>query len=93
MKTIDLKIINDVDLLKLQKNFNSIVRYTFNRFQEGLKEKEVRYMTQTIFSNEKSWFLQCAVKDGQSIYNKFKNQKIIFGGKNNLFRYLKLPAP
>lgn len=89
MKTIDLKIINDVNLLKFQKNFNSIVRYAFNRFQEGLSEKDVRYKSQEIFNSEKSWFLQCAIKDGQSIYNKFKNQKIIFGGKKNLFRYLK----
>ena len=89
MKTIDLKIIHDIDLLKFQKNFNSIVRYAFNRFQEGLKEKDVRYKSQEIFLNEKSWFLQCAIKDAQSIYNKFENQKIIFGGKQNLLKYLK----
>ena len=37
MKTIKIK--NEVNLTKELKEFNSIVRYSFNRFQEGLKEK------------------------------------------------------
>ena len=42
MKTIKLKIKNKVDLTKELKEFNSIVHFSFNRFQEGLKEKEIR---------------------------------------------------
>ena len=89
MKTIVLDISNNVDFLKEQKVYNSIVRYAFNRFQEDHSEKEVRHKCQLIFQNEKSWFLQCAVKDAQTIFNKFKYDKIIFGGKSNLFKFLK----
>lgn len=88
MKTIELKITNMGDVLKLQKNFNAEVRYAFNRFQEGLNEKEVRHKCQEIFTQEKSWFIQCAIKDAQSIFNKFGNEKIVFGGKSNLIKYL-----
>lgn len=89
MKTIELKITNDVDVLKLQRDFNAEVRYAFNRFQEGLKEKDVRYKCKDTFNNEKSWFLQCAIKDAQMVFNKYGNDKIIFGGKANLIKYLK----
>ena len=42
MKTIKLKIKNEINITKELKEFNSIVRFSFNRFQEGLKEKEIR---------------------------------------------------
>ena len=41
MKTIKLKIKNEIDLTKELIEFNSIVRYSFNRFQEAFKEKEI----------------------------------------------------
>ena len=49
MKTIKLKIKNEVNLTKELKEFNSIVRFSFNRFQEDLKEKEIREKVNSFF--------------------------------------------
>ena len=88
MKTIKLKIKNEINLTKELKEFNSIVRFSFNRFQEGLKEKEIRSLVNELFKNN-CWFNQCAIKVGQQLFKKHKNKKIIFGGKSLMIKYLK----
>lgn len=88
MKTIKLKIKNEVNLTKELKEFNSIVRYSFNRFQENFKEKEVREIVNDLFKNN-CWFNQCAIKIGQQLFNKHKDKHIIFGGKSLMIKYLK----
>ena len=80
MKTIKLKIKNEVNFTKELKIFNSVVRYSFNRFQEGLKEKEVRDKVKKLFKSN-SWFLQCAIGKGKQIFEKHQDKKIIFGRK------------
>ena len=80
MKTIKLKIKNEVDFTKELKLFNSVVRYSFNRFQERLIEKEIRSSVRKLFSGN-SWFLQCAIKVGQQLYRKHQDKHIIFGRK------------
>jgi len=89
MKSVVVDITNTVDFLKEQKVYNSIVRFAYKRFKEGLNEKEVRARCKEKFTGNNSWFVQCAIKDGQAIYNRFKQTKIIFGGKRNLVEYLK----
>jgi len=69
------------------KLFNSVIRFSFNRFQEGFKEKEVRAKINSIFIGN-SWLLQCALKVGAQLFKKHKDKKIIFGGKNLLNRYI-----
>ena len=88
MKTIKLKIKNEVNLTKELKEFNSIVRYSFNRFQEGLKEKEVREKVNSLFKNN-CWFNQCGIKVSQQLFKKHKDKHIIFGGKSLMIKYLK----
>lgn len=78
MKTIKLKIKNEINLIKELKEFNSVVRFSFNRFQEGLKEKEVREKVNSLFQNN-CWFNQCAIKVGQQLFKKHKDKRIIFG--------------
>ena len=89
MKTIKLKIINKVNFDEEIRIFNSIVRIAFNRFQDKMDQKQVRAYCSNIFSNKNSWFIQCAIKEGKALYNRFKNRKIIFGGKNNYKKYMK----
>jgi len=62
MKTIKMKIKNKVDFTNELKTFNSLVRISFNRFQDGMNEKQVRSYCNEIFSGINSWFIQCAVK-------------------------------
>ena len=88
MKTIKLKIKNEVDFTRELKLFNSVVRYSFNRFQEGLSLKEVRFKVKELFSSN-SWFIECAIGKGKQIFEKHKDKKIVFGRKHLLKQYLK----
>ena len=83
MKTIKLKI-KYFECFKELKQFNSILRYAYCRFQEGLKEKEVRALCKDKFKGLNSWFIQCAIKEGKAVFERFKEKKVVFGGKFNL---------
>jgi len=85
---VKLQISNKPDVLDEMRVFSSIVRVAFNRFQDGLSEKEVRaYVSQRFLHN--SWFIQSAVKEAQAIYAIHGKKNILFGGKRNLKQYLK----
>lgn len=88
MKTIKLKIMNQFDCAEEFRLFNSILRFSYNRFKEGLKEKEVRSRCRDIFKAN-SWFVQCAIKEGKAVCERFKQEKVVFGGRSNLNKYLK----
>lgn len=88
MKTIKLKI-KYFECFKELKQFNSILRYAYCRFQEGLKEKEVRALCKDKFKGLNSWFIQCAIKEGKAVFERFKEKKVVFGGKFNLKQYMK----
>lgn len=88
MKTVKLTVCNDVDVLADMKVFSSIVRVAFNRFQDGMAEKEVRAYCNARF-NHNSWFIQSAVKEGAALYKLNGDKHILFGGKNNLHQYLR----
>lgn len=88
MKTIKLNILNNLDILKDMKTFNSIIHLAYNRFKDGLDEKTVRSKLNTMFEDENSWFIQCAIKEGKALYSRFTYQKVVFGGKFNLKQYL-----
>lgn len=87
MKTIKLDIINEVDILNEMRIYNNILRMSYNRFHDGLEEKEVRNVVKSFF-NENCWFMQCAIKDANTLYSSNKEKQIIFGGKYNLKQYL-----
>ncbi len=87
MKTIKLDIINNVDILNEIRIYNNILRMSYNRFYDGLEEKEVRNAVKSFFI-ENCWFMQCAIKDAKALYSSNKEKQIIFGGKYNLKQYL-----
>lgn len=89
MTTIKLKLENEIDILKEQRAFSNIVRLSFNRYQDGFKEKDIRSYLKDKFPVYNSWFVQCGIKIGNQFYQKHKDKKIIFGGKFNLKQYLK----
>lgn len=89
MKTITLKITKCNNLLELQKKYSSVVHFAYNRFKDGLKEKEVRTKCNEIFKSLGSWFIQCAIKEASQIYSRHKDKKVIFGGNSNFVRYVK----
>ena len=91
MKTIKLPYKTNEDLTSILKQYSSIVRYSYNRFLEGKNEKDIRELTKSLNSVDllNSWLLQCGIKDGKAIQTRFKNEKVIFGGKNNLINRIK----
>ena len=89
MTTVKLKLENEIDILKEQRCFNNVVRISFNRFQDGYSEKEIRAYLKDKFEGFNCWFVQCGIKIGNQLFQKHKQTKIIFGGKHNLKQYLK----
>ena len=92
MKTIKLKIMNNIDLNYELKTYNSVVHFAYNRFHddETVKEKDVRSQVNQLFKGKlNSWLLQCAIKDGKAIQERHCNKKVVFGGKLLYKRYLR----
>ena len=88
MKTVKLTICNEVDALDDMRVFSSIVRVAFNRYQDGMEEKEVRAYCNARFDHN-SWFIQSAVKEAAALYKLNCAKHILIGGKYNLHQYLR----
>ncbi len=87
MKTVKLTIRNKIDVLDDMRVFSSIVRVAYNRYQDGMGEKEVRAYCNNLFATNR-WFIQCAIKEAAVLYKLNGDKGILFGGKNNLHQYL-----
>ena len=85
MKTIKLPYKSSKDLTSIIKQYSCVVRYGYNRFFEGKMEKEIRYLTKSLRNINllNSWLVQCAIKDAKAVHKRFKDEKVIFGGKKN----------
>ncbi|MFA5067159.1 MAG: hypothetical protein WC466_03870 [Candidatus Izemoplasmatales bacterium] len=91
MKTIKLPYKTTEDLISVLKQYSNVVRYSYNRFLENKSEKDIRELSKSMNSIDllNSWLIQCGIKDGKAIQTRFKNEKVIFGGKYNLINKLK----
>ena len=71
----DRKFIKD----EIRKSSN-MVRYTFNRYKDSKSEKDIRLLSKSL-SNvpSDSWFIQCAIKKANYLFN-INKEKVIFGG-------------
>ena len=58
--------------------YSSVVRYSFNRFQEGHKIKEIYHDCRRKFDIG-SHLLNCANREAQSLFKREGNKKVIFG--------------
>lgn len=88
MKTVKLQIVTGGAELKDMQMFNSILHLAYNRYLDGLTEKQI-----TTYVNERyslnSWFIRSAIKAAHSLAIRHKEKIIVFGGKRNLKQYLK----
>ena len=99
MKTIKLPIKNKINLSNIQSSFSSAVKFSYNRFLENLSQKDIREIikTKSLYQELPAYIVQCAILDAKTIYdaNTYKedkvekHKKVIFGGLNNLIKYLK----
>jgi len=91
MKTIKLPYISDKNLTEVSKQYSNLVRYAYNRFLDNYSEKDIRLLSKSLNNIEKlnSWLRVCAVSEAKYLHTRFKNKKIIFGGKFNFVNRLK----
>lgn len=89
MKTIKLPYSTTAEnfslIQKVQKQSTSMIKLAYNRFKDGLTEKDIRLLSKSYNNIEllDSWLIQCAIRKAKTIYTKdsTKNQATIFGGK------------
>lgn len=91
MITIKLPYKSDKDFSDIRKQFSSVVRWSYNRFKEGMREKDVRHRSNTLNNTNllDSWITQCAIMKGKDVWKRNKNNKVIFGSKSNFYNYIK----
>lgn len=78
MKTIKLPVTFNEKIEEDIRVYSSVVRYSFNRFQEGLKIKEIYHDCSEKF-NLGSHLLNCANREAQSLFKREGLKKVIFG--------------
>jgi IS605 OrfB family transposase len=93
MKTIKLPVMNEIDIYDYQRVYSSIVRFSYNRFKEGMDQKEIRQTIKLkeMFNDLDTWFIQSAIYDGKAMFDacsKIGVDKPIFGGKKNWYDYI-----
>ena len=78
MKTIKLPVSFNKKIEEDIRVYSSVVRYSFNRFQEGLKIKEIYHLCSEKF-NLGSHLINSANREAQSLFEREGNKKVIFG--------------
>lgn len=75
----------------LRREYSCLVRYSYNRLKEGMSEKDIRTLHKGLnnIDNLDAWTKQCAINEARQILNKHKENKVVFGGKSNMIKYLK----
>ena len=91
MITIKLPYESDYNVINLQKQYSSIVRFAYNRYRDKWKQKDIRHACRKLNNIDllDSWLIQCAIMDAQALNVRFKDKdNIIFGGKKNFYKRL-----
>lgn len=91
IKTIKLPYKSNYNFDRILKQYSNVVRWSFNRFKENKSQKEIRLLSKSLSNIEllNSWFIQCAILEGQSIYSKNLDNKVIFGSKKQFYRRIR----
>jgi hypothetical protein len=78
-------------LNNLRREYSLLVRYSYNRLKEGVSEKDIRVLHKSLnnIDNIDAWTRQCSINEAKQILNKNGENKVIFGGKSNMIKYLK----
>ncbi len=78
-------------LNNLRREYSCLVRYSYNRLKDHTSEKDIRFLHKSLnnIDNLDAWTRQCSINEAKQILNKHGENKVIFGGKSNMIRYLK----
>ena len=70
------------ELKELRRQQSVIVRYSYNRYLENLKQKDIRLKCKDLKNIDLgSWLIQCGIMRANQLVNRFKGKTIIFGSK------------
>ena len=94
MLTIKLKYsckdLCDQDLILEHMNqYTHVFRVAYNKLYNQEKVKQVDLLTLNNIDLLDSWWIASAMIDAKMLYNRFKTQKVIFGGKHNFLKRCK----
>ena len=90
---IRYSMIDVFDIEKYQRQYSSCLHFIYNRICDNPTISEVDLRKQYANINNKEliskWIFQCCIKEAKQIYDRNKENKVIFGGKKNFFQRLK----
>jgi len=91
MITYKFKIMNKIDIDDYVREFNNVIRFSYNRFQEDTKLSlsDVEKLVKSRMNNIKfldSSLIKVAVNKAKGL---IKKDKVIFGGKGNFIKRIK----
>lgn len=93
MKTIKCKIKNNPDIREYLLKYNDVLRISYNRFIDKMSQPDIKKFINPKFNGLNSFIIQNAIVQAQGIIKRNKDSenknKLIFGGKSNLRRYLR----
>lgn len=71
MKTIKLPVTITEDISNIIRQQNTVVRFAYNRFVEGLDQKKIRTLVKSMkgLDSLDSWFIQCAILEAKGLFS------------------------
>ena len=80
----------DQDLiLEYMKQYTHVFRVAYNKLYNQEKIKQTDLIKLNHIDLLDSWWIATAMTDAKMLYNRFKTQKVIFGGKQNFLKRCK----
>ena len=76
-------------ILEYMKQYTHIFRVAYNKLYNKEKVKQTDLLRLNHIDLLDSWWVASAMIDAKMLYNRFKNKKVIFGGKNNFLKRCK----
>lgn len=76
-------------ILKYMNQYTHIFRVAYNKLYNKEKVKQVDLLKLNNINLLDSWWIASAMIDAKMLYNRFKTQKVVFGGKQNFLKRCK----
>jgi len=76
-------------ILEYMKQYTHVFRVAYNKLYKQEKLKQVDLLKLNHIDLLSSWWIASAMIDAKMLYNRFKTQKVIFGGKKNFLKRCK----
>lgn len=86
---IELKEQDKNMILKYQNQYSNLLHVYYNRLLDGISQTQCKHLELNNVELLGSWLRQSCVYEANSLIQKNKDGKVIFGGKSNFFKRMK----